>query len=190
MNGRAFDAWVASLEWRTGRRALMLGAIASVVIRPRAARGQSGNVQLGEVCTASEECMQSTPCGGPGPVICGDNGLARDGTFNCCVGLKQGCRDDSNCCVGLFCLGAGGFDGCGVPGRCLLPDVVGTIATGFSCTDSSQCNQDDGRAICDDEGVCCSFEGTACIGDIQCCGALSCIKNAPNATWHDPGTCG
>lgn len=188
MDGRAFDSWVRTLPVQADRR-WFVAAIAALAVRPHSVRGQSYLAGLGDPCVETEQCAQVAACGGPGPVVCTDNGYAEDGARNCCVGQGQGCGAHDHCCSGLLCLGSHAIDGCGA-GQCLPRDAVGVVARGTACTESAQCMQDDGYAVCSEDGRCCSFEGSRCAFGLECCGALTCVKDDPSdIRWYSPGTC-
>jgi hypothetical protein len=188
VDGRVFDAWVAGLGARSRRRPVLLAAVGLVLAWPRIARGQ-GLARPGEPCTSSEQCEQWSGCGVPAPVICADNGYAWDGPLNCCVGQDQFCGSHAECCGGLVCLGSHSIDGCGA-GRCLPRETFAVVATVTACTESAQCSQEDGYAVCSDEGLCCMFAGSRCFVGAQCCGGLACVKDDPtDPRWYAPGTC-
>lgn len=138
----------------------------------------TGELPLGSYCVSTSQCSQTG-----GPTVCGDNGIAEDGTLNCCLMEGGACgTQDGYCCNNLFCVNGlcqptvtdDGIDGG-------ITDGTGTVAAGGACTSSSQCS---GAAICADNGLasdgtlnCCLTEVNACTGDAQCCAGLICGDN-------------
>ena len=113
------------------RRVIRMLAAGTVGLIVRLGSGQPGAAQpvgvpLGGLCTTTEECRLRI---GPGPgsynTICGDNGVAEDGTLNCCNPDGGACcSTDADCCGALVCRGSGRFglgdDICG--NRCIPPE--------------------------------------------------------------------
>ncbi len=58
-----------------------------------------GTLPPGSPCAATEECFQ----GYGGPQICGDNGIAEDGSLTCCREVGGLCGTNAACCGALLC---------------------------------------------------------------------------------------
>jgi hypothetical protein len=181
MDGLRFDNLARSAAIGGSRRSLLTGLVAGFAISvlrlgvPGVARAQN-TVPLGGQCStlgANSECSQAG-----GAVICSDNGVIRDGQFNCCRNAGGGCTSDFHCCGGAVCLnGACGGGGSSTGGRGL----------GAACTATSECSQAGGSVVCASNGIsgdgdrnCCRNAGGACTSDVQCCANLFCVN----------GTCG
>jgi hypothetical protein len=87
MDGFRFDDLARAVAGGTSRRSVLKGLAATLAAAwfplgvPRAARAQN-TVPLGGQCSAlgaNSECSQAG-----GAVVCSDNGIIRDGQFNCC----------------------------------------------------------------------------------------------------------
>jgi hypothetical protein len=136
---------------------------------------------LGGQCSAlgaNAECSQAgTPTGGV-PVICSDNGVARDGAANCCRNAGGVCTADFHCCGAALCT----IGICGGGGTTGLP-------LGSSCSSTAQCSQVGGSVVCADNGLlrdgalnCCRNTGGACAVDANCCGADLCVNGVCGGT--------
>jgi len=129
-----------------------------------------GSLALGATCTAASQCSQQG-----GAVVCTDNGIAPDGSLNCCRNAGGACTDANNsagCCGGLYCLD-------GVCGE--RTSGGGTVPLGGSCNATGQCLQAGGAVVCGDNGIasdgplnCCRNEGGVCTGEAGCCRGLGC----------------
>ncbi|HET7092400.1 MAG TPA: hypothetical protein VFI22_02955 [Thermomicrobiales bacterium] len=201
MDGRRFDGWTRRFAARQTRRgalrallSLTAGAIAGRGAGPASA--QQAGLPLGAPCATVDQCSQDG-----GPVVCADNGLARDGALNCCRNAGGACRSDAGCCAGLYCVDGACSATPGAPiasqtsnqisTRSAIPpgSSGGTAALGAPCTDASQCAASTaGTVVCGDSRVdrdrtrtCCLQDGGACgTTDAVCCGASMC----------DRGVCG
>src|SRR3712207_9270006 len=159
MDGFRFDEIERAVAAGTSRRSVLKGLAATLaaawlpVGMPRLARAQN-TIPLGGQCSAlgaNSECSQAG-----GAVVCSDNGILRDGQFNCCRNAGGACTADFHCCGGAVC--ASGV--CGGGGT----TSSGTLAPGSECTPPSQCSQAGGSAVCASNGV---------TGD----GARNCCRN-------------
>lgn len=133
-----------------------------------------GSLAPGAICGYAGECDQSF-----GETDCADNGLADDGTLNCCRYQGGACATSDACCGGLLCLG----------GVCASPTAETTgLLPGAACASTSQCNQTGGSVVCADNGIladgalnCCRTTGGACTAandSAGCCGGLICVNGA------------
>jgi hypothetical protein len=181
MDGQRFDRYTRAFATAAHRRAALKGALAGALAlaiggprQPTTLAQQ--NVPLGGRCSAagaSSECSQAgTPTGGVA-VVCGDNGVSRDGSFNCCRNAGGVCSQDFHCCGGAFCTN----------GVCGGSSSASGLALGASCTSTSQCAQTGGSVVCADNGVaedgarnCCRNTGGACRSDLECCAGALCIN--------------
>lgn len=125
-----------------------------------------GNSPLGAQCTATSQCSQTG-----GSVVCSENGVATDGTLNCCRNQGGGCIAGSNCCSGLACIN----------GICGGSGSSSNLAPGSFCNSTTQCSQSGGATVCADNGVatdgalnCCRSSGGSCINSAGCCSGLTC----------------
>jgi hypothetical protein len=151
---------------------------------------------LGAPCEVDEQCAIDHADGlevlhdrDPAP-ICGDNGMAKDGTGNCCkpAGDVAFCRRDTDCCEDAVCVGI---------------KQVGTICSrtdqldlGMSCMRTADCyGQTAGfNMLCDANGagqrVCCVSGGGVldCVDDGHCCGTAVCVTQPgqPSGQCLDP----
>src|SRR5215213_7783586 len=180
MDGFRFDDLARAVAGGTPRRSVLKGLAATLVAAwfplrvPRLARAQN-TVPLGGQCSAlgaNSECRQAG-----GAVVCSDNGIIRDGQFNCCRNAGGGCTADFHCCGGAVCLSGTCGGGVSTGGRSL----------GAECTSTSECSQSGGSVVCASNGIaadgarnCCRNTGGACSNDVQCCANLFCVN----------GTCG
>ena len=181
-----FDDLTRAIAGGASRRRIVKGLVAGVAGglvgfgRFGRARGQQ-SVGLGGPCSAigaNAECSQAgTPAGGV-PVICGDNGVGRDGAFNCCRNAGGVCSADFQCCGAAVC----------ASGVCANGGVSG-LPLGSSCAASSQCSQAGGPVVCADNGFlrdgttnCCRNQGGACTGEAGCCGGLPCVNGVCGGT--------
>jgi hypothetical protein len=180
MDGLRFDNLTRAVATGASRRIVLqglVGALAATLIRigsPSVARAQN-TVPLGGQCSAlgaNSDCSQAG-----GDVVCSDNGVARDGQFNCCRNAGGACTADFHCCGGAVCVNGSCGGGGGAGGRGL----------GAECTSTSQCSQAGGSVVCASNGIpadgarnCCRNTGGSCTADIQCCANLFCVN----------GTCG
>lgn len=179
MDGRRFDDLARATAVAGSRRQMLRGLVGVVVggvfglRRGGGAQGQS-LVPLGGQCSAisaDAECDQGgTPIGGV-PVVCGDNGISRDGVANCCRNSGGICSADFHCCGASLC----------VNGVCSSGGISG-LPLGSSCSASSQCSQSGGSVVCADNGLirdgllnCCRNTGGACAIDDNCCGSALCV---------------
>lgn len=184
MDSRRFDTLARALAMARTRREALKAVLAGMVVAvvggsfPGRAGAQQ-NVPIGGRCSAfgaNSECSQAdTPSGGVA-VICSDNGIARDGAFNCCRNAGGNCSQDFYCCGGALCINGvcGGSSSSG-------------LRLGAECTSTSQCSQTGGSVVCGDNGIpedggrnCCRNTSGSCSGDIDCCATLYCVN----------GTCG
>lgn len=182
MDGHRFDELTRALARGASRRValkgVLAGAAAFVVGLPRGRQAAAQqNVPLGGRCStfgASAECSQAgTPSGGVG-VICSDNGVSRDGSYNCCRNSGGVCSEDFHCCGGAFCVN--GICGSGATS-------TSGLRLGSACTTTSECSQTGGSVVCADNGVaedgaknCCRNTGGACGSDLECCSGAFCIN--------------
>lgn len=179
MDGRRFDQLTRAAAAAGSRRQMLRGAAAAVAAACFGVGGVGRTsaqtaIPLGGRCSAvgaDAECDQTgTPAGGV-PVVCGDNGVARDGEANCCRNTGGVCAADFQCCGAGRC--ANGI--CGGGGVSGLP-------LGSACSASSQCGQDGGSVVCADNGLsrdgllnCCRASGGGCFQDDNCCGGDLCV---------------
>lgn len=180
MDGLRFDNLARAAAAGASRRAVLRGLAAGLAAAwlrltvPGGALAQN-TVPLGGQCSAlgaNSECSQAG-----GTVVCSDNGVVRDGQFNCCRNAGGACTADFHCCGGAVCVNGACGGGGGGGGRGL----------GAECTSTSQCSQAGGSVVCASNGVaadgarnCCRNTGGACTADLQCCANLFCVN----------GTCG
>jgi hypothetical protein len=180
MDGLGFDNLARAVAGGASRRGVLKGIIAGVAATwlrvgvPGIARAQN-TIPLGGQCSslgANSECSQAG-----GAVVCSDNGVIRDGQFNCCRNAGGACTADFHCCGGAVC----------VNGACGGGGSAGGSGLGAECTSTSQCSQAGGSVVCASNGItgdgarnCCRNTGGACTSDIQCCANLFCVN----------GTCG
>jgi hypothetical protein len=182
MDGLRFDNLARAVAAGASRRAVLKGLAAGFAatslrfIDPKLARAQN-TIPLGGQCSAlgaNSECSQAG-----GAVVCSDNGVIRDGQFNCCRNAGGGCTADFHCCGGAVCVnGACGGGGGG-----------GSLGLGAECTSTSQCSQAGGSVVCASNGIaadgarnCCRNTGGACTADVQCCASLFCVNNTCGGT--------
>ncbi|MDP9364590.1 MAG: hypothetical protein M3Q10_10275 [Chloroflexota bacterium] len=180
MDGRRFDDLARAVASAGSRRTMLrgiAGGAAAVFGLGRLGRADAQSlVPLGGQCSAfgaNGECDQAgTPSGGV-PAICSDNGVSRDGGFNCCRNAGGVCSADFHCCGAALC--ANGVCGGTASG--------GNLSLGAACTASSQCSQTGGSTVCADNGVaadgalnCCRNAGGACVNGAGCCAALDCVN--------------
>jgi hypothetical protein len=180
MDGFRFDQIARAVAAGTSRRSVLKGLAATLAAAwlpigmPRLALAQN-TIPLGGQCSAlgaNSECSQAG-----GAVVCSDNGIIRDGQFNCCRNAGGACTADFHCCGGAVCLSGTCGGGVSTGGRSL----------GAECTATSECSQSGGSVVCASNGIaadgarnCCRNTGGACANDIQCCANLYCVN----------GTCG
>jgi hypothetical protein len=180
MDGLRFDNLARAVATGSSRRTVLKG-LAAGLAATGLRFGQPGlvfaqnTVPLGGQCSslgANTECSQAG-----GAVVCSDNGIIRDGQFNCCRNAGGACTADFHCCGGAVCSNGSCGGGGGAGGRGL----------GAECTSTSQCSQAGGSVVCasnavlgDGERNCCRNTGGACTADLQCCANLFCVN----------GTCG
>ncbi len=180
MDGLRFDALARVAAAGKSRRSVLKGlaaGFAATLLRLNGAAPveAQNTVPLGGQCTrlgANSECSQAG-----GSVVCSDNGVSRDGQFNCCRNAGGSCTADFHCCGGSVCVNGTCGGGGGTGGRGL----------GAECTSTSQCSQSGGSVVCASNGVpgdgarnCCRNTAGACTADVQCCANLFCVN----------GTCG
>lgn len=181
MDERRFDTLTKQMASGASRRGVLRGlAGAAAAALVGAARGTRATAQEsgfapGSSCTDSGQCSQVG-----GTVFCADNGYTDDGALNCCRGQGGACSDvtfGADCCSGLYCR----------DGVCTDLSVTGDLPLGSFCSESAECSQADGAAVCGDNGVeadgarnCCREAGGACADDSVCCGGAVCSD----------GTCG
>lgn len=195
MDAHRFDDVARALASGVNRRSAVkglvaaMGIVASGGLRPRRAAAQQ-NVPIGGRCSAfgaDDECSQvDTPSGGVA-AICSDNGVARDGSFNCCRNGGGYCTQDFHCCGNAYCIN-NACGGTAAPAPTSTPTPTGSgLGLGSECTATSQCSQSGGAVVCasndvDADGAknCCRNTGGSCTADLQCCAALYCVN----------GTCG
>ncbi len=180
MDGLRFDELARKAASGASRRNVIKGLVAgftATVLKvgiPHTASAQN-TVPLGGQCSAlgaNSECSQAG-----GSVVCSDNGVSADGSFNCCRNAAGACTADFHCCGGAICSNGSCGGGGGTSGRGL----------GSECTSTSQCSQAGGSVVCASNGLatdgernCCRNSGGACSSDIQCCAGIYCVN----------GTCG
>jgi hypothetical protein len=58
-----------------------------------------GGLAVGASCSSSAQCSQVG-----GSTICADNGIATDGSLNCCRNAGGACASGEGCCGALLCL--------------------------------------------------------------------------------------
>src|SRR5215212_7856465 len=181
MDGFRFDDLARAVAGGPSRRSVLKGLAATLAAAwfpigvPLTARAQN-TVPLGGQCSAlgaNSECSQAG-----GAVVCSDNGIIRDGQFNCCRNTGGACSSDIQCCANLFCVN-------GTCGGTSSGTTSAGLAPGAQCTSSSQCSQSGGATVCADNGYdgdgplnCCRNEGGACSGgdySAGCCGGLYCV---------------
>ena len=141
MDGLRFDNLARAAANGGTRRALLRGlaaGFAASLVRlglPGIARAQN-TVPLGGQCSAlgaNHECSQAG-----GAVICSDNGVIRDGQFNCCRNAGGGCTSDFHCCGGAVCVNGS----CGGGGS-----TTGGRGLGAACNLTSECSQSGGSVV-------------------------------------------
>jgi len=187
MDGRRFDDLARAVAGGRSRRIVVRGMLggALAVIGLRNRLSAQTTVAIGGQCSAAganSECSQvGTPTGGV-PVICSDNGISRDGSFNCCRNAGGVCTADFYCCGAALC----------VNGICSGGGTSG-LPLGSSCTSTSQCSQTGGTVVCADNGYlrdgatnCCRNQGGACTLDANCCAALLCTNGVCGGTTTTP----
>jgi len=171
MDDRRFDEWTRRLAGGASRRRVVAGLAG--LAAAAAGRRQTGAQELlgpGETCTETEQCSQFG-----GAQVCADNGIASDGPLNCCRIQAGACARPADCCgllgcVDGFCVGDGDAS------------ASGGQPLGGVCTATAECAAaSGGRVICGDNGIavdgplnCCLEEGSACVVDVDCCGAFLC----------------
>jgi hypothetical protein len=190
MDGLRFDNLARTVAAGASRRSVLKGLVAGMsaaslrALQPGAARAQN-TVPLGGQCSslgANSECSQAG-----GAVVCSDNGVIRDGQFNCCRNAGGSCTADFHCCGAAVCVNGACGGGGGGGGRGL----------GAECTSTSQCSQAGGSVVCASNGVsgdgarnCCRNSGGACTSDIQCCAQLFCVNGTCGGTSPAPAPSG
>jgi hypothetical protein len=190
MDGLRFDNLARAVAAGATRRTLIKGVAAGFVATlarvalPGLARAQN-TIPLGGQCAAlgaNAECSQAG-----GAVVCSDNGVVRDGQFNCCRNAGGACTADFHCCGGAVCVNGACGGGGGAGGRGL----------GAECTSTSQCSQAGGSVVCASNGLpadgarnCCRNSGGACTADIQCCANLYCVNGTCGGTTAPPSGSG
>jgi hypothetical protein len=87
-----------------------------------------GTVAAGGACTSSSQCSA--------PSICADNGLASDGTLNCCLTETRSCASDIECCAGLIC--GDNYNAEDGPLNCCAP-AGGWCSSDATCCDLASC---------------------------------------------------
>src|SRR4051794_13478375 len=176
MDNAQFDGLARAVARGETRRVVLKGLVASLLASvipwrvPLVVRAQN-TVPLGGQCSAlgaNSECSQAG-----GAVVCSDNGVIRDGQFNCCRNAGGACTADFHCCGGAVCVNGTCGGGGGSGGRGL----------GAECTSTSQCSQAGGSVVCASNGApgdgdrnCCRNTGGACTADLQCCANLFCVN--------------
>src|SRR5215203_2145606 len=186
MDGFRFDDLARVVAAGTSRRSVLKGLAATLVAAwipigdPWTARAQN-TVPLGGQCSAlgaNSECSQAG-----GAVVCSDNGIIRDGQFNCCRNAGGACTADFHCCGGAVCVG-GFCGGSGTSGT-----STGGRALGAACTSTSECSQTGGSVVCASNGIaadgernCCRNSGGACSADVQCCANFFCVNRTCGGT--------
>jgi hypothetical protein len=176
MDGLRFDNLARAVAAGPSRRNVLKGLVVGFVATwlrvgsPGVTHAQN-TVPLGGQCStlgANSECSQAG-----GAVVCSDNGVIRDGQFNCCRNAGGACTADFHCCGGAVCTNGNCGGGGGGGGRGL----------GAECTSTSQCSQAGGSVVCASNGVtgdgarnCCRNTGGACTSDIQCCANIFCVN--------------
>jgi len=141
--------------------------------------GPSGTgLAPGATCSFAGQCDQSG-----GETDCADNGIADDGTLNCCRYEGGACAAGEGCCGALLCVGGVCTAGAAAP-----PAAGGTFPLGATCASTSQCSQVGGPVVCADNGIaadgalnCCRTAGGACTAandSASCCGGLLCVNGA------------
>jgi hypothetical protein len=182
MEGRHFDELVRRLAGRDDRRRLLRGAagatLALLAVRlPAGAAQQTGTIALGEACQRADQCLQDYM---GSEIVCADNGVAKDGSSNCC--RDDGCcTRDADCCGDRLCAPSG--DVCSY---CALPPFPSRLL-GETCDANEQCVPSVvGPVICADNGIakdgaknCCFEAGGACAPGQHhvCCGDLRCVED-------------
>lgn len=177
MDDRRFDSLTKSLAGGASRRGVLRGLVGAAVgaavglARGARAGAQETGLAPGSACSDASQCSQAG-----GATLCADNGYADDGALNCCRGAGGACVDatfSADCCSGLYCRG----------GVCTDLSVSGELPLGSYCTETAQCSQTSGPAVCGDNGVeadgglnCCREAGGACSGDSVCCGGNVCTN--------------
>ena len=182
MDGSRFDNLARAVATGASRRSVLKGLAAGLAATALRFIGSSiavaqNTVPLGGQCSglgANSECSQAG-----GSVVCSDNGVARDGQFNCCRNAGGACTADFHCCGGAVC----------TDGSCGGGGGGGGLGLGAECTSTSQCSQAGGSVVCASNGIaddgarnCCRNTGGACTGDIQCCANLSCTNGTCTGT--------
>ncbi len=155
---------------RTRRAALrgLAGAVAAIGPLARARADAQTTVPIGGACTSDSQCFASAP-----GLICADNGIANDGTRNCCALDGGRCQFDGHCCGVSGC-----FDGvCGYYG----PMPTGGAPLGASCSSTGDCAGGGDGVICTGsftaQGTfCCLTNGQSCGADSECCFTDRCLN--------------
>ena len=146
MDGFRFDQIARAVAAGTSRRSVLKGLAATLAAAwlpigmPRLALAQN-TIPLGGQCSAlgaNSECSQAG-----GAVVCSDNGIIRDGQFNCCRNAGGACTADFHCCGGAVCLSGTCGGGVSTGGRSL----------GAECTATSECSQTGGSVVCASNGI-------------------------------------
>src|SRR5215213_9606588 len=141
MDGFRFDELARAVAGGPSRRSVLKGLAATLAAAwfplgvPRAARAQN-TVPLGGQCSAlgaNSECSQAG-----GAVVCSDNGIIRDGQFNCCRNAGGASNADFHVYGGAVCTGDT-YGGGGSPT---------TRSLGSECTPTSECSQSGGSIVC------------------------------------------
>jgi hypothetical protein len=182
MDGFRFDEIARAVAAGTSRRSVLKGLATALAAAwlpigmPRLARAQN-TVPLGGQCSAlgaNSECSQAG-----GAVVCSDNGIIRDGQFNCCRNAGGACTADFHCCGGAVCLSGTCGGGVSTGGRSL----------GSECTSTSECSQSGGSVVCASNGIaadgarnCCRNTGGACSNEVQCSANLCCLYGPGGGT--------
>src|SRR3954462_10025017 len=141
MDGFRFDELARAVATGTSRGTMLRGLAAGLAATWLGARISNSaiaqnTVPLGGQCSslgANSECSQAG-----GAVVCSDNGIIRDGQFNCCRNAGGACTADFHCCGGSVC--ASGV--CGGGGS------TGGRSLGAECTSTSECSQTGGAVVC------------------------------------------
>jgi hypothetical protein len=190
MDGSRFDNLARAVAAGASRRCALKGLAAGLAAMALRITGPSvthaqNTIPLGGQCSglgANSECSQAG-----GSVVCSDNGVARDGQFNCCRNAGGACTADFHCCGGAVCVNGSCGGGGGAGGRAL----------GSECTATSQCSQSGGSVVCASNGLetdgarnCCRNTGGACTADIQCCANLFCVNGTCGGSGSSPAADG
>jgi hypothetical protein len=168
MDDRRFDRLAHVVAASTSRRGLLRGLASALVLLAMGRRvpdvaAQTGYLGPGAPCTDGSQCGATRY----NDMFCDDNGIANDGSLNCCAYEYGYCDDDSWCCGFLSCIQGS----CGSTPQSFL-------SLGDQCFAAEQCLGGGDSVDCADNGgfvpACCLVGGQPCAEDLDCCMPNTC----------------